>query len=200
MIDAVLEPGDVLYLPRGYLHSATALGGLTVHLTLGVHSWTRHAVAEELVALALARLADDEDARGSLPLGTTLAADELDTDATVDRLREALAAVDPADVAARLQARRRSAQRAAPLGPLAQHALATSLADTTAVRLRDHLDASLDDTADGAVLVSRAGRVSVDTVPGDALKRLLAGDVLTAGDLGVDATRTLVEAGLVVAG
>ena len=48
----VLEPGDALYLPRGYLHSATALGGVTVHLTLGVHSWTRYAVAEELVALA----------------------------------------------------------------------------------------------------------------------------------------------------
>jgi lysine-specific demethylase/histidyl-hydroxylase NO66 len=196
VIETVLEPGDALYLPRGYLHAATALGGVTVHLTLGVHSWTRYAVAEELVALALAQLADDEEARGSLPLGTSLAADELDADAVGAKLRAALDALDPADVAARLQARRRDAQRAAPLGPLAQQALASSLTESTRVRLRDHLDASLE----GGALHSRSGRVPVDAVPGDVLKRLLAGDVLTAGDLGLGTARTLIEAGLVVAG
>jgi hypothetical protein len=196
LIETVLEPGDALYLPRGYLHAATALGGVTVHLTLGVHSWTRYAVAEELVALALAQLADDEEARGSLPLGTSLAADELDADTVGAKLRAALDALDPADVAARLQDRRRDAQRAAPLGPLAQHALASSLTESTTVRLREHLDASLD----GGVLHSRSGRVPVDAVPGDVLKRLLAGDVLTAGDLGLGTARTLIEAGLVVAG
>ncbi len=196
VIDTVLEPGDVLYLPRGHLHSATALGGVTVHLTLGVHSWTRYAVAEELAALALARLADDEGARGSLALGTTLAADELDADLMSAKLRDALATLDPAEVAARLQSRRRGAQRAAPLGPLAQHSLATSLGERTAVRLRDHLDASLDDGA----LLSRAGRVPVDGVPGGVLERLLAGDVMTAGDLGLTSARALIEAGLVVEG
>jgi hypothetical protein len=196
VIETVLEPGDVLYLPRGYLHAATALGGVTVHLTLGVHSWTRYAVAEELVALALEQLADDEDARTSLPLGTTLAADELDADVVGAKLRAALATLDLGDVAARLQARRRGAQRAAPLGPLAQHALASSLTESTTLRLRDHLDASLEET----VLRSRAGRAPVDEVPGDALKRLLAGDVLSAGDLGLGTARTLIEAGLVVAG
>ena len=34
-IDAVLEPGDALYLPRGYIHSATALGTTSIHLTVG---------------------------------------------------------------------------------------------------------------------------------------------------------------------
>jgi hypothetical protein len=196
VIETVLEPGDVLYLPRGYLHAATALGGVTVHLTLGVHSWTRYAVAEELVTLALAQLAEDEDVRGSLPVGTGLAADELEADVVTSRLRDALDALDPADVATRLQARRRDAQRAAPLGPLAQHALAASLRESTTLRLRDHVDASLD----GAALRSRAGLVAVGAVPADALKRLLAGDVVTAGDLGLGPARTLIEAGLVVAG
>ena len=41
LIEAVLEPGDCLYLPRGFLHAATALGGVSTHLTLGVHTWTR---------------------------------------------------------------------------------------------------------------------------------------------------------------
>ena len=196
VIETVLEPGDALYLPRGYLHSATALGDVSIHLTLGVHSWTRYAVAEEIVALALQRLAEDEEARGSLPLGTLLAADELDADLVITKLRDALESLDPADVADRLRARRRSTQRAAPLGPLAQHALAASLTDDTAVRLRDHLDATLE-----AGDWSRApGRVTVDDVPGDVLKRLLAGDVVTAGDVGLAAARTLIEAGLVVPG
>jgi lysine-specific demethylase/histidyl-hydroxylase NO66 len=196
VVETVLEPGDALYLPRGYLHSATALGDVSVHLTLGVHSWTRYAVAEEIAALALDRLAEDEQARGSLPLGTLLTADELDADLVIAKLRDALESLDPTDVAERLRARRRSTQRAAPLGPLAQRALAASLADDTAVRLRDHLDATLE----AGRLVSRAGTVTVADVPGDVLKRLLAGDVVAAGEVGVAAARTLIEAGLVVPG
>ncbi|MYS16752.1 cupin domain-containing protein, partial [Streptomyces sp. SID4982] len=34
-IDTVLEPGDVLYLPRGWLHAARAKGEVSIHLTLG---------------------------------------------------------------------------------------------------------------------------------------------------------------------
>lgn len=196
VIETVLEPGDVLYLPRGYLHSATALGGVTIHLTLGVHAWTRYAVAEELVALMLQRLADDEEARGSLPLGTGLHAGELDVELVSAKLCDALAALDPADVASRLQARRRGAQRAAPLGPLAQHALLSRLTADTGVRLREHLDAGLD----AGRLTSRAGSVSVAEVPDHVVKRLLAGDALAAGELGLDSARALIKAGLVVAG
>ena len=38
--DDVLGEGDVLYLPRGFIHSAEALGGVSVHLTIGIHSHT----------------------------------------------------------------------------------------------------------------------------------------------------------------
>ncbi len=196
VIDTVLEPGDVLYLPRGYLHSATALGGLTVHLTLGVHSWTRYAVAEELVALALRGLADDEEARGSLPLGTDLAPGDLDADLLTTKLRDALAGLDPAVLAERMRARRLGTQRPAPVGPLAQHALVSSLAPTTVLRLRGHLDARLD----GATITSRAGSVPVADLDADVAKRLLAGESLPAGDLGLHQARALIEAGLVVAG
>ena len=198
VLERVLEPGDALYLPRGYLHSATALGGVSVHLTLGVHTWTRYAVAEELVALALQRLAEEDDVRASLPLGTDLAADGVDADLVGKRLRAALESLDADDVAQRLRARRRDAQRPAPLGPLAQHALAASLTDDTVLRLREHLDARLTDA--GGRLSTRAGTVPVDRVPDHALRRLLAGERVTAADLGPDAAHTLVEAGLVVAG
>ena len=49
LIDVVLRPGDCLYLPRGFLHAATALGAVSTHLTLGVHTWTRHALAEQVL-------------------------------------------------------------------------------------------------------------------------------------------------------
>ena len=196
VIEAVLEPGDVLYLPRGYLHSATALGGVTVHLTLGVHSWTRYTVAEELVALALQRLGDDEEARASLGLGTSLTGEELDLDLVGKQLRDALESIDPDEVAERLRSRRRDAQRAAPVGPLAQHALATSLTDDTRLRLRAHLEATLEE----GTLTTRAGSVPVDGVPDAVLDELLAGGAVTAADLGLDRARRLVEAGLVVAG
>jgi JmjC domain len=65
LLDEVLHPGDALYLPRGYLHSATAQGEVSAHLTVGVHVVTRHALLETL----LAGLADDPELRGSLPLG-----------------------------------------------------------------------------------------------------------------------------------
>jgi lysine-specific demethylase/histidyl-hydroxylase NO66 len=196
VIETVLEPGDTLYLPRGYLHSATALGGVTVHLTLGVHAWNRFTVAEELVALALRGLADDEQARGSLGLGTSLAADELDVDLVAKLVREAIDSLDPDEVAERMRSRRRTSQRAAPVGPLAQHALAATLGDDTVVRLRRHLDA----TVAAERLTSRGGSVSVAGVPTDVIRRLLAEDSLTAGELGLDTARALIEAGLVVAG
>jgi Cupin superfamily protein len=38
--EGILQPGDLLYLPRGTWHSATALGEPTLHLSLGVYSET----------------------------------------------------------------------------------------------------------------------------------------------------------------
>ena len=69
LIEAVLRPGDCLYLPRGYLHAAVALGGVSTHLTIGVHSWTRYALAEQLLDQALRSVGNDPAVRQSLPLG-----------------------------------------------------------------------------------------------------------------------------------
>ena len=68
-IDTILEPGDVLYLPRGWLHAATALGEVSAHLTVGVHVVTRYALVEALTAL----VADDPELRATLPLGLDVA-------------------------------------------------------------------------------------------------------------------------------
>ena len=68
LIDTVLEPGDALYLPRGYLHSASALGELTIHLTVGVHPITRNTLLHQLIDAA----GSDIELRKSLPMGVDL--------------------------------------------------------------------------------------------------------------------------------
>lgn len=59
----VLEPGDVLYLPRGYWHAAVGLGGPTMHLTIGL---TRKSASDFLHWLADEML-DAAEVRADLP-------------------------------------------------------------------------------------------------------------------------------------
>ncbi len=197
VIDAVLEQGDVLYLPRGTLHAATALGDVSTHLTFGVHTWHRHHLAEEVVAAALAALADDPDVRTSLPLGVDVAdPDDLHAHAELvrDRLLSAVRAVPVEALAVALGRRDEASGRAEPIGPLAQLRTAQALDVTTPLRLREQTAARLD----GTTLRSRAGAVDVADVDRGAVQSLLDGVDVGAGTLGLEAARRLVSAGVLV--
>lgn len=52
ILEVDLEPGDCLYLPRGYVHSATTTSGTSLHLTVGVLASTVHDVLVRLAAHA----------------------------------------------------------------------------------------------------------------------------------------------------
>ena len=179
VLDAVLRPGDCLYLPRGYLHAATALGGVSTHVTIGVHAWNGHVLAEQLLAVALDRLAGDEDVRGSLPLGVDVGDP---TGLTVDlelvraRLLRAVQEASVSEVARRMAARARSAQRAAPVGPLAQLRACATL-DDAVLTVRPHLAPALEPQPDGSCLLrSRAGDLLLRDGDVDGVLRLLDGD------------------------
>ncbi|MBU7600247.1 cupin domain-containing protein [Streptomyces sp. P38-E01] len=189
-LDAELRPGDVLYLPRGWLHSAQAQGEVSIHLTLGIHAWTRYALAEQLTGAALAVLRDDPAARGTLPLG----ADDLDAEIEVIRTR-LLAAVADAEPEPLFQRARRAQARPAPLGPLAQLAALRELGPATPVRLRQAVQARLS----GVRLSSRVGWLDFSESELPRVSRLLDGGVHTAGDLGMDLAARLLRAGLLVA-
>ncbi|WP_436491894.1 cupin domain-containing protein [Actinokineospora sp. HUAS TT18] len=180
LIDAVLEPGDALYLPRGYLHSATALGGVSAHLTVGVHVLTRYAIAEALLKLA----GDEPGLRATLPLGI----DAADPEQLAPHIAEVLAAikglsVEPDQVARLLRDRVWSGTRPSPIAPLAQVAAARAVIVGMRVRARPGLRFRLD---------ARGGRVLLD-VPGDqlslpaetagALAELLTGEPCVVGEL-----------------
>jgi bifunctional lysine-specific demethylase and histidyl-hydroxylase NO66 len=187
VVDAVLRPGDALYLPRGFLHSARALGEISAHLTIGVHSVTRWAAAESALELVSGLAAEDPQLRASLPLGVDLSDPESvrdDVAAVIAGLQDWLGRVDPAEVADRLRARTWAQVRPEPVAPLAQSAAAAALTAETVVRVRRRLRCSLRDGADGR-LTLLAGRRS-HSFPADvrpALTALLVTGELKVGDL-----------------
>jgi len=201
LMEARLRPGDCLYLPRGYLHAATALGGVSTHLTLGVHVWTRYAIAEQLMRQALSSLAENPDLRTSLPLGVDVAnPHEIrpDVELITAALATAVTQGDVDQISIALQASARSNQRAAPIGPLKQLSDAAVITVDTKIVLRPHVMASIDHTASGILIRSRAGDLAVaqsDVVP---LTTLLMTGIATAGDLGLDLARRLLLSGLAI--
>jgi hypothetical protein len=202
LMEVLLTPGDCLYLPRGYLHAATALGGVSTHLTLGIHVWTRFALAQQLVHQALKTLADDPVMRASLPLGVDVS-DSSDMRQDFDVVNALLTdAVEHADVdqmSEPLLHDARSNQRAAPIGPLKQLRDADAIAVDTQLVLRRHLAASLDHTGSRILVRSRAGDMAVAEDDVGPLKALLTNGVAAAGDLGLDLARRLLLAGLAIA-
>ncbi len=183
VIDTVLRPGDALYLPRGWLHSAEALGETTIHLTIGMHATTRYDVLQALVALA----ADSPDLRLSLPLGVdpddpaTLAAD---LEATVKALTERLGAATPQDAADAVRRRLVRTTRPEPVAPLAQSRAAEQVAGDTVVRLRRHTHPRLTDLPGGQVRVATTTRtLTVPSACRPALQALLGGGPVTVREL-----------------
>ncbi|MQA14548.1 MAG: cupin [Pseudonocardiaceae bacterium] len=209
LIDTVLEPGDSLYLPRGYLHAATALGEVSAHLTVGIHTVTRYALVEALAVL----LADEPELRRSLPPGIDVSdpeqlAPQLRT--VLDVLAGRLHRVPATDVARQVRERVWTGGRPEPLPPVAQATLADELRPGDEVRRRvglghrlhpggEQLELELPDrtltlpagTAAALDVLLDGHPVAVDELPGldeseqlVLVRRLLREGVLVAGAAG----------------
>lgn len=182
VLETVLRAGDALYLPRGFLHSAEALGDVSCHLTVGVHPVTRQAVLDEVVAL----VRDDPSLRGSLPLGTDVAdpsAVEREVSETLAALVARLTSVTADAVAPRLARRQLGANRPAALAPLSALRDLEALTGGTEVTGRRHQRVQIE-TSDGASRLRLADR-TVPIPPGAeaAVRQLLDGAVFAAGKL-----------------
>jgi len=189
VVDAVLNPGDALYLPRGWIHSARAQGATSVHLTIGVAAVT----GMDVIRAVVDQLELVTDFRRSLPMGVDLT-DQSEMAATTtklvaeltERLRDHAAELGEQAAGA---SRWRFADRTRPVAvrPLASLAAAEQAA-ATAVRWRHGLVATVR-RHEGRVLLRLADRtISLPDSCADAIAALHAGLVADAASLpGLDA-------------
>jgi JmjC domain len=206
LIDTVVEPGDALYLPRGTVHSALALGETSIHLTVGVHPVTRY----ELVRFLLDAVQDDPQLRASLPVGADLGdPDVLEPHlrTTVAALQKALADVPAARIAERIETNLMQRTRPQAVSPLAQLAAADALGSDTPLRRRHALRLRLDDDGERVRLEFLDRRVDLPPGTAEAVRLIAARSVFRPADLpGLDTTeqltlsRRLLREGIVVPG
>ncbi|WP_409485108.1 cupin domain-containing protein [Arsenicicoccus dermatophilus] len=202
-LDVTLEPGDVLYLPRGTVHAASTFGEISSHVTIGVHTWTPYAAAEVMAELALERAAADVAVRRSLPVGVDITSDTSGFDDARAALVRAVEELDDAAVSRALARRDECSRRLAPLSPIAQVQAALDLDGASRVRLRPHLAVTVEPVpADDAqlMLTSRRGTQRVPADRGEAVAALVSGEPVTADELGLETTRALLRAGVVLGG
>lgn len=210
-LDVVLRPGDCLYLPRGYLHAAKALEGVSAHLTLGVHVWTHDHLGKALTELALTRA---DDLRQPLALGVDVGDDAelVDSIAAVRAsVHAAIDAVTDEEIADLLDRRADDTGRAAPILPLVQAAASRTPAPDAPVVLRRHLRLRRRPGDGGVRLHGRGVDVTIPVgseVVARVLERVLDGNPYTPvalmQDSGADETqvmaivRALLAAGVLV--
>ncbi|MHA6781076.1 cupin domain-containing protein [Pseudonocardia saturnea] len=182
VIDTVLGPGDAMYLPRGWLHAATAQGEVSAHLTIGAHVVTRFALVEALTAL----VAGDPELRASLPLGLDVADPDAlapHLDSVRDALVTALGRVPAAEVARRVRTRVWNGTRPEPVRPIAGTAFADGLAVGDAVRLRIGLGHRVVARGDRVALQLADREIALPAATEPALRAVLDGDPWTVGNL-----------------
>ena len=180
--DLTLAAGDVLYLPRGWMHEALTSDADSLHITVGVnvYSWI------DAVRAAVDSCADDIDFRRSVPAEGAQPVDLL------ERVRERLAAES---VSRRMRSRLVRSRRPILGGQLGQLRALDDLKADSELRRRPTVIADLEQSGDGASLVFEGKRISFPAQAEEAIAFLAtADDVFSADDLPGD----LDEAGRLV--
>ena len=204
LMETVLESGDSMYLPRGYIHAATSLGEISGHLTVGIHPMTRHMLAAEVFAA----LADDVELRRSLPVGVDLSDPDViggEVEATVAALHAAIDRLDRDGIARGVGRHLAATTRPAPLAPLQQFSAAATLGPGSPVRLRRGLRPTLR-ADDGQLVIGLFDKdLRLPAAVTEAVRAATSGRSVTASGLpgvdvgeGVALLRQLLGEGIVV--
>ena len=204
LMETVLESGDSMYLPRGYIHAARSLGEVSGHLTVGVHPVTRHTLAAEVFAA----LADDVELRRSLPVGVDLSDPDViggEVEATVAALHAAIDRLDRDGIARGVGRHLAATTRPAPLAPLQQFSAAATLGPGSPVRLRRGLRLTLRADDDQLVIGLFDKDLRLPAAVTEAVRAATSGRSVTASGLpgvdvgeGVALLRQLLGEGIVV--
>lgn len=203
VLDTVLHPGDVLYLPRGTPHAAETTDAASLHLTVGIRSVTWFDVLQRVLADA----ADEPRFRDALPPGYADDPDGLAA-ALQPVLKDAAAwlADRDATVVAEREVTRAHQSRAPDLRGQLAHVLALDEVDADVAvtprpgqRVRVHTDGDriVLDLADRQVRLPAGTRPAIDAMLADAPVRV--GDLPGLDDASqVVLARRLVREGVLV--
>jgi hypothetical protein len=183
VIDAEVGPGDTLYLPRGAKHSARTTASPSIHLTIGVLATSWSAVLDEAL-----RAVEGLGREAPLPFGWTEAGGGFEeaVGAWLRKVGAALAAADPASVAASVRARSVVHRGPLPVGSLASLVVLDELDDSTVLRRREGAAAEVVPEGDrvALVLADRTLRLPAEVEP--VLRSLVASSTVRGADLGSD--------------
>ena len=178
-----LRRGEALYVPRGQMHAASTTEETSVHITLGVMSYTW----ADLLTDVLSEVVDRSAAwRENVPTG--FAVDPGETDALRAELARRVATLAgemdlPAVVTARADA---FADQVRPrvVDHLRQAGFAASVAEEDQVKWRPGFPGRVEDRDARVAVVCRGREVEFPGAAKATLQRLLTGATFTAGELG----------------
>jgi ribosomal protein L16 Arg81 hydroxylase len=181
LFEADLRPGDALYLPRGFVHSAAAQQGTSLHLTLGVLAVTVHELLRRVIDMA----GEEPSFRADLPLRYPFDRDAAvsSVKAAVTGLIEWLERLDPATVADDITDSFFAKRTPLLDGHLLELADPTAIEDATAVRLRGGVLVALRRQDDRLLLRLGDRTLSMPAGVEPAVRRLTDGTPHAVGDL-----------------
>jgi len=134
VLETELEPGDTLYIPRGWRHAATAQAAASAHMTIGVLNYAWYDVLQEVLLHAKDELAFRE----TVPVGYAQEGSDFagDIAARLQTLRDWLQEVDVEEVAATLRRRFWAGRPPLLVGQMAQLGRLDEISDDSLVRRR----------------------------------------------------------------
>lgn len=142
-----LAPGDVLWVPRGWIHNGYAEEGTSLHISVGVLQFTRHWLLEQLLDVA----AEDPEFRTALPPGLNDHGIDTAVADVTERFARWLTGLDVERAAQSLHTRALRAQ-SGPRRPAVSTAVGALSHDVEAVMYVPGAVLASNKGADGAVL------------------------------------------------
>ncbi|MDQ4129778.1 MAG: cupin domain-containing protein, partial [Actinomycetota bacterium] len=169
--ELLLDAGDTLYLPRGWPHEAESLDADSLHLTIGLHPYTRL----EALRAALESCADDVELRRSV---------SPDGEVSDDLLERLAARLGPGQVARGMRRRFVSSRRPILDGQLTQVRALEGLTVEDELERRPTVIADLELAGGGATVLFEGKELVFPPQARAAVEALYAADgPFTAADL-----------------